>query len=107
MDFIRKAKKMTARLRSDVPSVLRHPSYFGFFWFGLGTQILLANPISLAVFTFILWRFFQERIRYVLDLSNSDCADRKTAEEFWLLKFFGTEYADYRARVPTRIPGLQ
>lgn len=41
----------------------RHPSYLGFFYFGIGTQVMLANPVSSAVFAAILWRFFSERIR--------------------------------------------
>ena len=40
----------------------RHPSYFGFFWWGVGTQIFLANPISTVIFMFVLWRFFSNRI---------------------------------------------
>ncbi|KAH0548239.1 hypothetical protein GP486_008052 [Trichoglossum hirsutum] len=42
---------------------LRHPSYFGFFWWGIGTQLLLGNIVCLAGFIFVLWRFFKGRIR--------------------------------------------
>ena len=42
--------------------VLRHPSYFGFWWWGLGTQVLLGNGICLVGYTFVLWRFFNHRI---------------------------------------------
>ena len=41
----------------------RHPSYLGFFYFGIGTQIMLGNPISSIIFAGVLWRFFNERIR--------------------------------------------
>jgi protein-S-isoprenylcysteine O-methyltransferase len=46
---------------------LRHPSYFGFFWWGLGTQVVLGNRLCLAAYTLVLWRFFNSRIR-------SECA---------------------------------
>ncbi len=40
----------------------RHPSYFGFFWWGLGTQVLLGNTVSLAIYAAVLWYFFNHRI---------------------------------------------
>ena len=42
---------------------LRHPSYFGFFWWGLGTQIMLGNAVCLTGYIVVLWRFFRHRIR--------------------------------------------
>ena len=42
---------------------LRHPSYFGFFWWGLGTQMVIGNVFCLAGYTVVLWRFFRHRIR--------------------------------------------
>ena len=42
--------------------VLRHPSYFGFWWWGLGTQVMLGNGICLIGYTVVLWRFFRHRI---------------------------------------------
>lgn len=42
---------------------LRHPSYFGYYWWGLGTQLLLANPLCFITYTIVLWKFFNERIR--------------------------------------------
>ena len=41
---------------------LRHPSYFGFWCWGLGTQIVLGNWICLVGYTIVLWRFFSGRI---------------------------------------------
>ena len=41
----------------------RHPSYFGFFWWGLGTQLVLGNPICFPVYAIVLWRFFASRIQ--------------------------------------------
>jgi len=44
-------------------SVFRHPAYFGYFWWALGTQIVLGNAISLIGFTAVLWYFFHTRIQ--------------------------------------------
>ncbi|SCZ90897.1 BZ3500_MvSof-1268-A1-R1_Chr1-3g02360 [Microbotryum saponariae] len=66
----------------------RHPSYAGFCWWALGTQIMLANPIATLAFTHVLLSFFAARIE---------------AEEKYLVKFFGDDYISYRKRVPTRI----
>ena len=41
---------------------LRHPSYFGFFWWALGTQILVGNKVCLLGYAIVLWRFFFKRI---------------------------------------------
>lgn len=43
-------------------SVFRHPSYFGFFWWGIGTQVVLGNVVSFVAYTGILWYFFKTRI---------------------------------------------
>jgi len=72
-----------------VYSISRHPSYTGFFYYSVGTQIALQNPVSAIGFVFVLHRFFSRRIRY---------------EERQLVKFFGDDYVAYRARVPTWIP---
>lgn len=49
---------------SGVYSLVRHPSYFGFFWWAVGLQVFLANPVSTVIFVGVLWRFFSERIKY-------------------------------------------
>lgn len=41
----------------------RHPSYFGFFWWGLGTQLVLGNVVCFSGYAFVLWKFFSSRIR--------------------------------------------
>ena len=43
-------------------SWLRHPSYFGFFWWGLGSQVVLGNAFCLIGYAVVLWRFFRHRI---------------------------------------------
>lgn len=41
---------------------LRHPSYFGFFWWAIGTQVLVGNKICLFGYIVALWYFFYRRI---------------------------------------------
>jgi protein-S-isoprenylcysteine O-methyltransferase len=94
-------KKPTHTLvTSGVYALVRHPSYFGFFWWSVGTQIFLANPLSTMVFVAVLWRFFSSRIRYYT--LNSLVNDRQ--EEVLLVKFFDEEYIDYHKKVGTWIP---
>ena len=50
---------------SGVYSLVRHPSYFGFFWWAVGLQLFLANPITAILFTYVLWNFFSNRIKYI------------------------------------------
>lgn len=40
----------------------RHPSYFGFYCWGLGTQLVLSNSICFLAYAIILWKFFSSRI---------------------------------------------
>jgi len=70
----------------------RHPSYAGFFYWGLGIQIAFQNPISFIGYFVVLFRFFRRRIFY---------------EEKALIRFFGTDYTEYKAKVPTRIPFIR
>jgi protein-S-isoprenylcysteine O-methyltransferase len=41
---------------------LRHPSYFGFFWWGIGTQLMLGNTVCSLAYAGVLWYFFKKRI---------------------------------------------
>jgi len=68
---------------------LRHPSYFGFFWWAVGTQLVLGNVLCLGAYVAVLWHFFSSRIK---------------AEEASLVKFFGKDYIDYKRRVGTKLP---
>ena len=72
-----------------VYSLSRHPSYAGWFYWSIGSQLLLCNPVCFVGFAVATWMFFQDRI---LD------------EELLLLQFFGQEYEDYRKRVGIGIP---
>ncbi|KAJ5542933.1 hypothetical protein N7535_005355 [Penicillium sp. DV-2018c] len=70
---------------------LRHPSYFGFFWWGLGTQLILGNVVCFVGYALVLWRFFYNRIK---------------REEAYLISFFGDEYVQYRKATSVGIPGI-
>jgi protein-S-isoprenylcysteine O-methyltransferase len=76
-------------ITSGVYHYLRHPSYFGFFWWGIGTQLVCGNSLSLVGFSLVLWYFFWKRIK---------------GEEESLIRFFGKEYEDYRKRTIVGIP---
>lgn len=47
---------------SGVYAYVRHPSYLGFWCWGLGTQVVAGNSICLAGYAVVLWRFFSDRI---------------------------------------------
>ncbi|THY70718.1 prenyl cysteine carboxyl methyltransferas-like protein Ste14 [Aureobasidium pullulans] len=73
-------------------SYFRHPSYFGYFFFAIGTQILVGNKICSFAYLVVLWFFFKDRIQN---------------EEEDLVKFFGADYQRYRERVGTGIPFIR
>ena len=76
---------------SGVYGLFRHPSYVGWFYWSIGTQILLCNPVCLVGYAVASWMFFRERIE---------------EEEQSLILFFGEDYIDYKKRVGTGIPFL-
>ena len=67
----------------------RHPSYVGWFYWSVGTQLILINPVCFVAYTIVSWLFFKERI-YI--------------EEYTLLKFFGESYHVYKEKVPSGLP---
>mmetsp|Transcript_52234 Transcript_52234/g.111010 ORF Transcript_52234/g.111010 Transcript_52234/m.111010 type:complete len:283 (+) Transcript_52234:68-916(+) len=71
--------------------VLRHPSYVGFYYWAVGTQLVLCNPVSAVLYGLAAWTFFRYRIAY---------------EEETLSKLF-PEYEDYAARTYIGIPFLR
>jgi len=76
---------------TGVYSWARHPSYVGWFYWSVGTQLLLCNPACLVGYSIASWRFFKERIYY---------------EEKMLLEFFGQQYKDYKRTVSSGIFGI-
>ncbi|QLG72768.1 hypothetical protein HG535_0D04770 [Zygotorulaspora mrakii] len=87
-----KKKKDHTLIQSGVYQWFRHPSYFGFFWWALGTQMILLNPVSFTLFAVVLWKFFHDRIK---------------TEEIYLIKFFGDDYIKFKTCVPVRIPFIE
>jgi protein-S-isoprenylcysteine O-methyltransferase len=77
---------------TGIYSVLRHPSYFGFFWWGIGTQLVCGNAFCLLGYAVVLVRFFDRRIK---------------GEEELLVRFFGDEYVAYRGHTWVGIPGIK
>ncbi|KAL0102150.1 hypothetical protein PUN28_018584 [Cardiocondyla obscurior] len=67
----------------------RHPSYVGWFYWSIGTQLILQNPLCFVAYTFTSWNFFRDRVRI---------------EEITLLNFFGEDYVEYQKKVGTGLP---
>jgi len=74
---------------NGIYSLLRHPSYVGFYYWSIGTQLVLHNPISGLLFALAGWKFFSQRIPY---------------EERSLIRLFGDEYHNYVMRTYVGIP---
>lgn len=74
---------------TGVYSLFRHPSYVGWFYWSIGTQVLLCNPICLVGYSVASWMFFRDRIE---------------DEEESLVLFFGEDYIKFKERVGSGIP---
>lgn len=74
---------------SGIYSLMRHPSYCGWFWWSVSTQVLLANPFCTLAYAAASYSFFADRIPY---------------EEETLIEHFGNDYVQYRKRVPSGVP---
>ncbi|XP_028309006.1 protein-S-isoprenylcysteine O-methyltransferase [Gouania willdenowi] len=105
-EFLRKAAMLTAGsnfnhivqnekaqshvlITSGVYSFFRHPSYVGWFYWSIGTQVVLCNPVCIMGYTIATWQFFRERIE---------------EEELFLIHFFAEDYVEYKKKVPTGLP---
>ena len=67
-------KKYGHELVTDgIYASLRHPSYFGFWWWGLGTQLVLGNVLCFVGYAVVLWQFFHSRIKRELPLCYLGC----------------------------------
>ncbi|XP_066253951.1 protein-S-isoprenylcysteine O-methyltransferase [Euwallacea similis] len=87
----KKAEDQTL-VTTGVYAYFRHPSYVGWFYWAIGTQIILLNPLCIVAYAVVSWMFFNSRI-YI--------------EEITLLNFFGQNYVDYQKRVGTGIPYIK
>ncbi|CAK9818269.1 Protein-S-isoprenylcysteine O-methyltransferase [Anthophora quadrimaculata] len=72
-----------------VYKLCRHPSYVGWFYWSIGTQLILQNPFCLLAYTVASWKFFYDRV---------------LIEEITLLNFFGQDYVEYQKEVDTGLP---
>eukprot|EP00128_Syssomonas_multiformis_P016724 Colp12_sorted_trinity150504_noHs@27704 len=91
--IIQERKEESHQLVTEgVYSISRHPAYMGWFWWSVGTQVLLGNPLCTAAFAYASWQFFNDRIPY---------------EEELLTRFFGQRYMEYKSRVSTGIPFIK
>jgi len=74
-----------------VYSWMRHPSYTGFLLLALGMQLLLSNVLCFCGYSFVLCKFFRERI---------------VEEEESLSQFFGKDYETYRKATWSGFPRI-
>jgi protein-S-isoprenylcysteine O-methyltransferase len=88
--YIQTSKKDNhALVTNGIYEYLRHPSYVGFYYWSIGTQLVLNNRISTVLFALAGWSFFSRRIPY---------------EEQSLVHLFGDEYYQYALRTYVGIP---
>jgi protein-S-isoprenylcysteine O-methyltransferase len=88
--FVQETKDENHQLvKHGVYSFFRHPSYTGFFYWGVGMQLLLFNPACFLLNIFVISKFFAGRIPH---------------EEETLVEFFGDEYVEYRKTTWVLIP---
>ena len=79
-------------ITSGIYGVLRHPAYFGWFYWTIGTQLLLCNPLCAIVYAYVSWNFFSKRIPFEEDL---------------LRRFYGERYRDFCAKTVIGIPFIK
>ena len=84
-----KKRKNHVLVKYGIYSICRHPSYFGFFIWSVGIEIMCVNPLCTIAFAYILFNFFKVRIEM---------------EEEYLIRFFGMEYIKYRRDVGILMP---
>ena len=88
--YIQTTKKENHVLVTDsIYRYMRHPSYVGFYYWSIGSQLLLGNILMALTSAVVCWNFFKRRIAY---------------EEESLCRLFPQEYPPYVARSYTAIP---
>jgi len=85
----RKKKEDHVLVTHGVYSIFRHPSYVGWFYWSIGTQLVCLNPFSTLAYAFASWYFFKQRIPY---------------EEKTLTSHFEEEYTEYIEKTWLGIP---
>ena len=90
--YIETTKSSSHILITDgIYKYLRHPSYFGWFYWSIMTQCVMLNPICVILYALAAWYFFYTRISY---------------EEKYLVRMFGDQYVEYMKKTPVGIPFL-
>eukprot|EP01130_Rhizamoeba_saxonica_P019277 TRINITY_DN9920_c0_g1_i1.p1 TRINITY_DN9920_c0_g1~~TRINITY_DN9920_c0_g1_i1.p1 ORF type:complete len:324 (-),score=33.36 TRINITY_DN9920_c0_g1_i1:16-987(-) len=91
--LVREQKEEGHTLVTDgIYQYFRHPSYVGHFYWAVGTQLFITNPICTLAFAYYLWNWFNDRI---------------TREEKYLIKEnFGDAYIEYKKHVGAGLPGI-
>ena len=79
-------------ITTGIYSKLRHPAYFGWFYWTIGTQLLLCNPLCTIMYAYVSWRFFSKRIPFEEDL---------------LHRFYGDRYLDLCEKTIIGIPMIK
>ncbi|VDM31186.1 unnamed protein product [Hydatigera taeniaeformis] len=79
-------------VRKGVYALCRHPAYVGWFFWSLGTQLLLVNPLCSFIYPLAAYLFFRNRVYF---------------EERSLVAFFGDAYRSYQHEVPTGLPFIR
>ncbi|KAK4210079.1 isoprenylcysteine carboxyl methyltransferase [Rhypophila decipiens] len=74
---------------SGIYGIMRHPAYFGFFWWAVGAQLVLGNIFSLLAAVVVLWSIFAGQVQ---------------REEACLRLSLGRPYLRYEERVGTLMP---
>jgi protein-S-isoprenylcysteine O-methyltransferase len=62
---VSRSKKAAHKLVTHgIYSILRHPSYTGFFYYTVASMVLIGNWVSAILFGLMLSVFFDDRIQY-------------------------------------------
>mmetsp|Transcript_11390 Transcript_11390/g.16577 ORF Transcript_11390/g.16577 Transcript_11390/m.16577 type:complete len:278 (+) Transcript_11390:127-960(+) len=85
-------KKNHVLVTSGIYNYLRHPSYFGFFYWSIGTQMMTGNFLTSICFAAASWTFFKRRIPF---------------EEGTLMKIFPEDYPTYQQKTIIGIPFIK
>ena len=84
-------RKEHTLITKGIYSVFRHPSYFGWFYHILFSQLFLGNVYCTFFCTYVTWCFFKERIPYEEKILGSK-------------DFFGEKYNTYKSKTYIGIP---
>ena len=91
--MIQTSKKQNHTLITNgIYRIFRHPSYVGFFYWSISTQLVLGNIVHAVLYTLASWTFFSRRIQY---------------EEESLYQFFPDTYPQYVSQTYMGIPWIR